>query len=101
MGKWTPRGLRTWAPFEDMERFLSAEWPFRMMWRRMPAEDVCWAPSVEMFEKDDHFIVRAELPGVKKEDVDISVTGNTLTIKGEHKASEEVSDEDYYRCELC
>ena len=54
-----------------------------------------------MYEKDEKFVVRAELPGMKKEDADISVLGDTLTIKGERKAEAEVKDEDYYRCELC
>jgi len=104
MQRWTPRTPRTWSPFDEMDRLANegfAGWPFRMMWRRLPTEDVCWAPAVEMYEKDDHFIIRAELPGMKKEDIDISVTGDTLTIKGERQASEEVSDEDYYRCEMC
>jgi HSP20 family protein len=38
---------------------------------------------------------------MKKEDIDVSVVGNTLTISGEKKAEAEVEDEDYYRCELC
>ena len=104
MQRWRPTSLTSWRPFEEMERFLSSplyDWPFRMMWRRLPTEEIAWAPSVEIYEKDDHFIVRAELPGVKQEDIDISVAGDTLTIKGERKASEEVSETDYYRCELC
>jgi len=56
---------------------------------------------VEMYEKDDKFIVRTELPGMKKEELAISVLGDTLTIKGERKVKSEVKDEDYYRCELC
>jgi HSP20 family protein len=54
-----------------------------------------------MYEKDDKFVVRAELPGMKREEIDVSVVGNTLTISGERKAETEVKDEDYYRCELC
>lgn len=54
-----------------------------------------------MYEKTDKFIVRAELPGMKKEDVEISLIGDTLTISGERKPSEEVKDEEYLRCELC
>ncbi len=45
-------------------------------------------------------MVRVELPGMKREDVDISVEGDTLTIRGERKAESEVKDEDYYRCEF-
>ncbi len=105
--RWRPPALRPWRPWremEEMERLMEeaiAGWPFRIMWRRFPAEEMAWSPSVEMYEKEDSFIVRAELPGVKKEDVDISMTGDTLTIKGERKASEEVKGEEYHRCELC
>ena len=42
-------------------------------------------------------IVRAELPGLKKEDVDISMTGDILTIKGERKVPTEVKEEEYHR----
>jgi HSP20 family protein len=60
-----------------------------------------WVPGIEMYEKADKFIVRAELPGMKKDEIDISVVGSTLTISGEKKAEADVADEDYYRCELC
>jgi len=52
-----------------------------------------------VFEKEDKFVVKAELPGMKEEDIDISVVGDTLTIKGERKAESEVKEEDYYCCE--
>jgi HSP20 family protein len=87
-----------------MERFLEdpffAQWPFfRVAWGRTPREGMAWAPALEMYEKDNNFVVKAELPGVKKDDVDVSITGDTLTIKGQKKASKEIKDEDYYRCE--
>ena len=72
-----------------------------LIWWRVPREELGWMPSVEMYEKEDKFVVRTELPGMRKEEFDISVLGNTLTIKGERKAESEVKDEDYYRCELC
>ena len=56
-------------------------------------------PPIEMFEKEDKFIVKAELPGMKKEEIDISVVGDTLTIKGERRAETETKEEDYYCCE--
>lgn len=55
--------------------------------------------AVDMYETDDKIVVKASLPGVKPEEVDISVTGNTLTIKGETKAEEEVKEENYLRRE--
>jgi HSP20 family protein len=104
MERWRPRSLRTWNAAEEMERFLEdpffSDWPFfRLVWRKAPGNGMAWAPAVEIYEKENNFVVKADLPGVKKEDVDVSVIGDTLTIKGERKASKEVKDEDYYRCE--
>ena len=64
-------------------------------------EEMAWAPSMDMYEKENSFIVRAELPSVKLEDVDISIMGDTLTIKGERKAPAEIKEEEYHRCEVC
>jgi len=87
-----------------MERFLEdpflSQWPLlRVGWGRTPHHEMAWAPALEMYEKDNNFVVKAELPGVKKDDVDVSIAGDTLTIKGQKKASKEIKDEDYYRCE--
>ena len=48
-----------------------------------------WVPAVDATEKDGNLIIRAELPGVKPEDVDISLSGNVLSISGERRAEEE------------
>jgi HSP20 family protein len=56
-------------------------------------------PAVDVFEKEDKFVVKAELPGIKEDDIDVSVIGDTLSIKGEKKTETEIKDEDYYRCE--
>jgi HSP20 family protein len=56
-------------------------------------------PAVEMLEKADKFVVKAELPGMKKEEIDISVSDNNLTIKGERKTEKETKEDDYYCCE--
>jgi HSP20 family protein len=61
---------------------------------------MAWLPPLEMYEKEDKVVVRAEIPGMKQEEIDIAVEDSTLTIKGERKAESEVKDEDYYRCEL-
>lgn len=99
--RWRPRWFRRWEPFreleEEMER-LFEEWPFGP-WTRRALVAREWAPRVDMFDRADKVIVKAELPGVKKEDIEISVTGGVLTIKGERKVEEEVKDEEYYCCE--
>ena len=68
-------------------------------WRRLPLEERGWAPSIDVFEKEDKFVVKAELPGMNEEDIDVSVVGDMLTIKGERKSEKEVKEEDYYCCE--
>jgi len=55
--------------------------------------------AVDMYETDDAIVVRTVVPGVKPEDLDVSVTGDTLTIKGETRAEEEVKEENYIRRE--
>ena len=104
MERWRPRSLLTWNPTEEMERLLEepflSQWPLlRVGWGRTPRHEMAWAPALEMYEKDNNFVVKAELPGVKKDDVDVSIAGDALTIKGQKKASKEIKDEDYYRCE--
>jgi HSP20 family protein len=56
--------------------------------------------AVDMYQDDKDVVVKASLPGVKPEEVDISITGDVLTIKGEHKEEEEVKEKDYFRKEL-
>lgn len=105
MEKWRPRwGIRPWEPFRELgemtrqfEDILGR--PFLpMVWRRLPTE-MGWAPAIEVFEKEDKYVVKAELPGMKEDDIDVSVVGDTLTIKGERKAETEVKEENYYCCE--
>jgi HSP20 family protein len=51
---------------------------------------------IDMYQTTDDVVVKAALPGFKPEEVDISITGDTVTIKGEHKEEQEVKDEDYF-----
>lgn len=53
--------------------------------RRRELDDFPWMPELEMFERDHYFIVRVDLPGLKKEDISLEVTGDGLTISGERK----------------
>ena len=58
-----------------------------------------WAPQVEMFERDGEFVVRADLPGLKKEDVKVEFTDDGLTIEGERRSEQEEKGKGYYRSE--
>jgi HSP20 family protein len=58
-----------------------------------------WAPACDICETDQEIIVKAELPGMKKEDVNVSFENNMLTIRGERKFEEEAKRENYHRIE--
>lgn len=57
-------------------------------------------PAVDMYQTEKEVVVKASLPGMKAEDVDISVTGDMLTLKGEHREEQEVNEENYFRKEM-
>jgi len=56
-------------------------------------------PAIDVAEEENAIVVRAEVPGCKAEDIDISVYGNTLTISGEKKLEEEKKEKGYYHVE--
>ena len=55
-----------------------------------------WLPPADITETEDRVIVKAELPGMEEKDIDISISGNVLTIRGEKKKLTEVKDGDHY-----
>ena len=106
MERWRPRwGLTPWRPIRDMEemerRFdeLFSRQFLPATLRRFPFEVKGWEPAIEVFEKGDKFVIKAEVPGMTEEDIDVSVVGDTLSIRGERKAESEVNEDDYYCCE--
>ena len=56
-------------------------------------------PMMDIVDRDDDVMVRVDLPGVKKEDVDVSLTDNTITVKGTTSEEKKEEEGDYYRCE--
>jgi HSP20 family protein len=58
-----------------------------------------WIPAMDLVETADHYVVRADLPGVSDEDVDVQLQDNVLTISGERKAEQQTTQEGYYRLE--
>src|SRR5262245_38251742 len=58
-----------------------------------------WAPPVEIYENKDSFVVKAELPWLKKEDIEVSLIGNSLVISGERKEESEEKGKETYRSE--
>jgi HSP20 family protein len=58
-----------------------------------------WMPPMDLVETDDHFVLRADLPGLGEGDVNIEVEDNVLTVSGERKAEHETTKEGYHRVE--
>lgn len=61
--------------------------------------DQLWTPVVDVTETDDEIILEAELPGMKKDEIDIQVNGDTLTLRGERKIERIEKNERYHRIE--
>ncbi len=80
------RDLLNWDPFAEMM-------PSRL------AEPVTFTPRFEVKETKDAYVFRADLPGVKEEDVDVTVTGTRLTVSGKREAEERRQDDRYYAYE--
>lgn len=99
------RSLSTWQPMRELEE--TGHWfedffnrPFLpSLWRRFSPEMMGWSPAIDVMEKDDKYLVKVELPGVKEEDVDVSLSGNMLTISGEKKTESEEKKKGYYYSE--
>jgi HSP20 family protein len=94
------RGSRGfWDPLSEMNRMLDrmSSTPTRWWQNGEEARQLTeWAPSIDVLTKDGNLVVRAELPGIKQEDVDITLHDRVLTISGERKAEQEEERGGYY-----
>ncbi|MFN3870514.1 MAG: Hsp20/alpha crystallin family protein [Aquificaceae bacterium] len=93
------RGLMVWSPFAELER-IRREFD-RLLEEFIPKEEVerAFAPAVDVYETDQELVVKADLPGVKKENVEVSIRDNSLCIRGEKKEEKEEKTETYHRVE--
>jgi HSP20 family protein len=73
--------------------------PFARSLRRVPQLATAGMPRVDVFEREGDLVVKAEVPGVKKEDIDLEVTDGDLVLRAERKEEHEVTDENWYRKE--
>lgn len=83
---------------EDMRRQMFDVFPRSRFWRYRPTTPLQteWAPAVDTYEKDGAFIVKAELPGVETDDVQVSLDNGVLTIGGTREEEKEVKEEHYH-----
>jgi HSP20 family protein len=96
---------RLMGPLEEMDRmfdeFFGRGWLRPLRWERPFAPEIgLVAPKVDVVDRDEEVFVRAQLPGVSKEGIEVSISGNMLTLKGESKREEKEEKGDYYRCEI-
>jgi HSP20 family protein len=90
--------LTRWDPFAEIARLQDQL--FRGYGLDMPRREAgAFAPAVDIYEEKDAYFVKAELPGVKAEDVHVSVENGVLTLKGERKFEREEKRENYHRIE--
>ena len=97
--------LVKWNPWREMPtlhnrmtRFFDD--PFMRLGRMTDDESMgMWNPAVDLYEKDDHFVIKAELPGVDKNDIKVDLKDRVLTLSGERTYDNEIKEENYYRKE--
>ncbi len=99
--------LRSFSPFEELERLFSNEFlretfcPLpSLLWQRprLPGEKEITFP-VDIIDEEDHALIRAEMPGITKEDIDMTISRDIITISGNKKRDEMVESKNYYRLE--
>ena len=99
---------RALSPFEEMDRmfdqFFRRGWmrPWRFEWPSFPelALPEMKMPKVDVLDRENEVVIKAEVPGVEKKDLDISVGEDTVTIKGSTTHEEKEEKGDYYRREI-
>ena len=97
---------RALSPFDEMERWFddvfrrpffnlgASRWPGL---QRLEKEEL--SPAVDIFKEGNDIVVKAEVPGMSKENINVSLTDDDITISGEKKKEEKVEEKDYYRYE--
>jgi HSP20 family protein len=96
------RGLargRFWDPFEVMQDLLRSD-PFREVSRGVLAGELTgFVPTFDVKETNDSFVFKADLPGIKESDLEISLTGNRLTVSGQRQEDKKDEADTYYAYE--
>jgi HSP20 family protein len=93
---WRPFGGELSSLRREMDDIWNRFFGETPLARRISTE---WWPTVDVSETKDSLVVKAELPGLDAKDVEVSISGNVLTLKGEKKSEEEEKGEHHYRAE--
>ena len=91
------------SSFDDFEKYFNSLFrsPFSVMANPMMAQSKAslLSPSMDIYDEDNDIVIKAEVPGVNKDDIDISVDKNRLTISGEKKQETKVKEKNFHRME--
>jgi HSP20 family protein len=93
---------QTWSPWEQLTSLrdeINRLFDTPMGEGEQGSEFFGWAPVIDLYEDKDNLVVKAELPGMKKEDIEISLHQGSLIVSGERKAELEATDSDTSRAE--
>jgi HSP20 family protein len=97
---------RRWDPFDfasqmqsEFDRLMGGWLPSFRGFRRPNEMGGAWAPRTDVYEHDGSIVVKAELPGVDKKDINVAIEDGDLVIQGERRSEETVNEKDFYRME--
>lgn len=98
--------LMKWEPFKDLlslqdrvNRFFDEFFPRRGGLEEEGLVRGSWSPAVDIYETDSDVVLKAELPGMKQDDIRLEIRENVLTLKGERKQESELQTDNYHRLE--
>ena len=100
-GSMTP--YRTWQRIADeMDRLISdfgfgSRWAPAQRWRS--SDTALWAPDIDVYQRDDQLVIKADLPGLRKDEVSVDIADDAVTIQGERKTERQDDREGYFRSE--
>jgi len=107
--KTTPTSTKDVKSFNDVDRlfdqFLTNGWLNPFSWHmpeieRWKINDGVRIPTVDVIENDNDIVLRAEIPGVEKDDIDVTLSDSTITIQGKNRKEEKEDKENYHRSEI-
>jgi len=97
--------LLKWDPFKDLltiQERMNRLFDETLSKVRLSDQDIRgggWSPPVDIYETEEHVILKAELPGMDKKDIEVEAKDNILTLKGERRFEKNVQEENYHRME--
>jgi HSP20 family protein len=104
--RWRNPSLDFWDPLnmfqrfsQQMDQFLGNAGTGREWRGGQHGSAWLWTPQIEAFQRGDQFIIRADLPGLQKKDIDIEVSDGAITLKGERREEHQEDREGFYRSE--